>query len=1012
MGSGAGATGHESGTKWRIWDLHVHTPSSLVSHYGGDTEATWERFFEDLEALPDDVRVVGINDYWFLDGYKKVLAARAKGRLQNLDAIFPVLELRLEQFGGTTGQLARVNLHIIFDPDLAPELIEAQFINALTPGFRLAPHIEGITWQSVITRESLEELGKAIKASVPEAELPRFDSDLMEGFNNLNISFQQVTEILRRPHFEGKVLIGIGKAEWAKIKWNEQSIAAKKHIINSANFIFTAFRDTATWPQQVDKLRAAMVNHKILDCSDAHYFSDSTQNERIGRCQTWLNTTPTLAGLAHALEEFDHRVHVGLEPPSLGRVRKHPEHFIAGVRISSNNPSEHPVFDYALELNPGFVAVVGNKGQGKSALLDCIAVAGNSSRSSEFAFLTEKRFLSPGNKPSAREYFSELTWASATKRRASLADNPDSSAPIYVEYLPQAFIERVCNADPASSDAEAFERELREILFTHIPEEDRAGAATFDALQQQKTRPAEVHLDRLRGELSDAIARYVECARFRADNTTRDVEAKIALKQKEIESALLDRTTAQQELGALDSSSRADEELDALRASSIDIEQQIAQLFQTRAENERTSAIAQSATLSMESVMQRVRGLREDIAQLNAEAAQIAEEFTETSPLLTFEVHEARYETWRAELNDAHTSRHAEHAHLTGQIDALEARKTEIGAKLAALDSTRELARRKLTQANERLRGLIGNDGDTESRTGLEVLRDRIQAAPDRLAEARKALLQQAGLIHEALSSQLDDIEALCEPAMRFVVKSDAIKKAELQFKAELRILPSWRNATEDLDHRRNSDFPEWLEALPARTEKNEWSEISPQLDVAIQRLETERGGTEGQYRDPATALKSSADLGAFLAKLLNLTWLEVRIGLTGDGLPLTQLSPGQRGLMLALFYLVVDRRTTPLLLDQPEENLDNETIASLLVPAIREAAARRQTIVVTHNANLAVVGDADQIIHCQSENRNFTVSSGCISEIDVARFTVNVLEGTKNAFDNRRSKYEVFPAL
>ena len=66
----------------------------------------------------------------------------------------------------------------------------------------------------------------------------------------------------------------------------------------------------------------------------------------------------------------------------------------------------------------------------------------------------------------------------------------------------------------------------------------------------------------------------------------------------------------------------------------------------------------------------------------------------------------------------------------------------------------------------------------------------------------------------------------------------------------------------------------------------------------------------------------------------------------------------------------------------------------------------------VTHNANLAIVGDADQIIHCQMNEQRFTVSSGSISELDVATFALNVLEGTKIAFDNRRHKYEAFPSL
>jgi len=54
--------------------LHVHTPYSLVQHFEGADEGTrWENFIKDLEALPEEFKVIGINDYLFIDGYKKVL---------------------------------------------------------------------------------------------------------------------------------------------------------------------------------------------------------------------------------------------------------------------------------------------------------------------------------------------------------------------------------------------------------------------------------------------------------------------------------------------------------------------------------------------------------------------------------------------------------------------------------------------------------------------------------------------------------------------------------------------------------------------------------------------------------------------------------------------------------------------------------------------------------------------------------------------------------------------------
>ena len=56
-----------------------------------------------------------------------------------------------------------------------------------------------------------------------------------------------------------------------------------------------------------------------------------------------LNTTPTLAGLAYAIEEFDRRVFVGLEPPALARMRKNPERFIERIRVGSEKEDRDPV---------------------------------------------------------------------------------------------------------------------------------------------------------------------------------------------------------------------------------------------------------------------------------------------------------------------------------------------------------------------------------------------------------------------------------------------------------------------------------------------------------------------------------------------------------------------------------------------------------------------------------------------------------------------------------------------
>jgi hypothetical protein len=171
--------------------LHVHTPSSVVSHYPGTDP--WDSFLSDLANLPPNMRVVGINDYWFIDGYRRVAKEWSAGNLPNLEAVFPVIELRIDQLSGTEGHLSRINLHVLFEPGTDPDAIEAQFVNGLSAAFRLDSDARGTTWSGFPTRKNLVELGQRIRASTPiEKRTSLAGSDLLLGFSNLVVPRERV----------------------------------------------------------------------------------------------------------------------------------------------------------------------------------------------------------------------------------------------------------------------------------------------------------------------------------------------------------------------------------------------------------------------------------------------------------------------------------------------------------------------------------------------------------------------------------------------------------------------------------------------------------------------------------------------------------------------------------------------------------------------------------------------------------------------------------------------------
>ena len=121
-----------------------------------------------------------------------------------------------------------------------------------------------------------------------------------------------------------------------------------------------------------------------------------------------------------------------------------------------------------------------------------------------------------------------------------------------------------------------------------------------------------------------------------------------------------------------------------------------------------------------------------------------------------------------------------------------------------------------------------------------------------------------------------------------------------------------------------------------------------------------------------------------------------------------SKLSLGQQQSVL-LALMLSSESEAPLIIDQPEDNLDSEFIFHSLVPVIRAAKERRQVIIVTHNANIAVLGDAEQIIALKStSDKSMIVASGSIDDPDTKSVVCRILEGAEEAFRRRAKIYGV----
>lgn len=115
------------------------------------------------------------------------------------------------------------------------------------------------------------------------------------------------------------------------------------------------------------------------------------------------------------------------------------------------------------------------------------------------------------------------------------------------------------------------------------------------------------------------------------------------------------------------------------------------------------------------------------------------------------------------------------------------------------------------------------------------------------------------------------------------------------------------------------------------------------------------------------------------------------------------ELSRGQK--CTALLPILLARRDTPLVIDQPEDNLDNHFIYETVVETIQRLKARRQMLFITHNANIPVLGEANLVVVMASDGRcGYIEKAGTVDECRTE--IIDLLEGGEEAFELRRKRY------
>ena len=1007
------------GSEWRKWDLHIHTPLSIVQGYGGNTDKNWEKFIAEIESLPPEVKVIGINDYIFIEGYKKVLEFKEQGRLSNIDLILPVIELRIDEFCGSGDELKKVNFHVIFDEaaSVPPEQIQNQFISGLCSEYYLDT-VEKITWNMAPTVESLNELGQKVKSISPQGKLVHHISDLKAGFNNLFFTRKKIFELLEKSPFKDKCLIGIGFAEWDQVRW-DQATSVKRDLASKSHFFFTAGSNDETVQRHKQKLRQDRFNHPLIHGSDAH------EHSNIGKSRTWIKADPTFEGFKQTIHEPDDRMFIGDTFPK----GKNDATVIDRIEVADSNDW----FETTPQLlNDGLVVIVGEKGAGKTALAELIALTGGDfeAKAEDPGSFVRKALKATKQITKTIEGCTvTIHWKDGSSDSIAITRDFENYMPSgKVRYLSQSFIEKKCHPNYADE----LQKEVENVIFQHIPIEDRMGQTTFFDLKRLKTRGIEVKKTQCKQSLEE----------LNQEIYTLETEIK-SVEEKKQEKLKLQEEVAQLENQKPKPKTSEEEVLEA----------KIALLKSRKTVLTDTIAGCKKQLSTVDSVRTQVDALSIYVAdqlkklKLDFEAIGLGDVHTQLSLTIPQDF-DKRLKEKRAELEKQvlalqGTSPQGDKSSNEGQpsepVDATKLTEESV-SKLSLQETNRfvALCEAKSSLAEEQRR-IIREFDDKISKHKKRII--ELETAIEQIEKVKKPLLPQKISIREKaykdyivlLQDEKNVLEEIYAPLKEKLGKEGVGEENELEFFAriEFDVDDFFGKAKDIIDFRKGryqrseETLLKEIRSIADKIELIETTDVFTLIDGLYKSFEKDESDGPLQIDQQLSRKKTALD---FYNWILDVSDFRVAYGIRFQGTNIELLSPGKKGIVLLLMYLALDTESsTPLLIDQPEENLDNKSVYAHLIEYFRKAKKRRQIIMITHNPNLVLNTDAEQVIVANFEaNPNvyparITYMSGSIEntfvnkaagiplrEQGIREHGLEILEGGKNAFVKRGQKWNV----
>jgi ABC-type cobalamin/Fe3+-siderophores transport system ATPase subunit len=942
-------------SKWRIWDFHLHTPFSILNSDFGDAKDphTWEQYVTQITAKAQEkgIAALGITDYFTIEGYKKVLSLKESGRLGDI-FVFPNIEFRVDKVIYSTRKGSeepkRLNLHVLISPEIPPQEIEEGFLHDLDFCHEVTPFEPPNTRKLKLS--NLIDFGRSLREQQPSFQER---TDAWVGCMNVVVKTEQIKERLDS-RFRGKYLIVLADENLSEMSWQGQDHAVRKQLIQMSHAVFSSNEGTRKFCIGERHSSQDEFINEFKSLKPCFWGCDShSYNERFlepdGKRYCWIKAKPSWEGLKQVLYEPDERVRIQTEYPEAQKS----SFTLESLQIKKSEPnSSLAIDDFSIELNPNLITIIGGRGSGKTALLDIIASCfqeGNKLLNLETSFIYRLYAQKGKTKPATSPINLSLTFRSQENYEATVGSGEFQ----YFEksdilYLTQNHFEEY------SANPKKLNEHILELVFDNLPDH----RASYEDKQRSLT----------------VIEQEIQNINLKTEQLSKEISEKEAAALNNLKMKLGEKDDITLRISSIEESQEQSD--DAIRTLTDKLEE----LKNKRVRIDEILRLLQNFESQVSSFdlfyRSNVLNLNNQIKSLNYSDGlkELPVDLKDLSTIIEWLSGNKRYlEGTKTSIGEEVSTKNQEISALEGVSKTI----ADLRQKLTALNLEIHVTKTEISEIEDKKEQLSKLNGN------------RIKSYANMLEKMLNIKLFFQKILDEFENGKDEILSNL-----KFSAFIDLRGKAEyIQQVADK--LDNRAHSQVDLENLLSNVF-ESIDTLFSNTEeqisgdgdsKDLFIEAAREIESKTKELRLKRSVTSSDYLN--AIFKRFFDLG-----------VEIRF----NDKSIDSLSMGERAIVLLKILLSLDDK--PLLIDQPEEHLDNRFIFNELVPAFRSAKRRRQILIATHNANLVVNTDAEQIIVAESDAGLIKYSCGAIEDSNIRDKITQLLEGGELAFKKREEKY------